>query len=167
MDSIYDYLDMLEDILESGKAVPFSNKVSIEKGRIFDVLGDIRLNLPNEIRQAQRIIEDHDKIIADARQKAGAILKEAESTAQMMTSSHEIYKMAVAAAEEKTEDAKKAARDMRLNAMDYADEIIGKTESMVRDAQINLDQQHRILDEYFAQTVDVLYANRQELRGNQ
>jgi len=167
MDSIYDYLDMLEDILEGGKAVPFSNKVSIEKGKIFDVLGDIRLNLPNEIRQAQRIIEDHDKIIADARQKSSAILKEAESTAQMMTSSHEVYKMASAQATDMMDDAKKSARDMRLNAMDYADEIIAKTETMIREAMANLDQQHRILDEYFAQTVDVLYANRQELRGNQ
>lgn len=166
MESLLDYLDIFEDLLDNGKAVPFSNKTSVNREKMYDIINEIRLNIPNEIRQAQKIIEDHDRIINDAKTKAAAIIREAENDAKMMTNSHEIYKMATEQASEIMEEAKKSARDMRLNAMDYADEILAKTESMIREAMGNLEQQHRIMDDYFSRTVDVLYQNRQELRGN-
>ena len=166
MDSLMDYLDTLEDMLESSKAVPFSNKVSVEKEKFFDIISEIRLNLPHEIRQAQRIIEDHDKIINEAKTKASNTLKEAENTVKKMTNAHEISKLAAEQAENLLEETKQETRDMRIGAMDYADSLLEKTERMIQDALTNLDQQHRIMDSYFSETIDVLYANRQELRGN-
>ncbi len=165
MESLLDYLDALEDLLDSCKPVPFSNKISVEKERIFDIISDIRLNLPNEIRQAQRIIEEHDKIINDANAKGGNIIREAEMNAKILTNSHEITKMATEQASEIMEEAKRSARDMRLNAMDYADEILSKIEDKVRETMLNLEQQYRITDEYLSDIIEVLYSNRQELRG--
>jgi len=166
VESLLDYLDIIEDIVDSSKPVPFSNKVSVEKEKLFDVISEIRLNLPNEIRQAQRIIEDHDKIINEARNKAMSIIKDAENQVKVLTSEHEIYKIAKNQAGEMVEEAKVNARDMRLSAMEYADEILAKTENMVREAMKDFNQQHRMIDDYFGNTVDMLYQNRQELRGN-
>ena len=165
MDSLLDYLDQIEDILDASKSVPFSNKISVEKERIYDVMNEIRLNLPNEIRHAQRIIEDHDKIIADARAKAATILKEAEEEAKLLTNEHEIFRRANEQATDVIEESKKSARDLRLNAMDYADEILEKTEGMVKETMENIDEQFKLVNSYLSQTVDVLYENRQSLRG--
>ena len=165
MDSLLDYLDQIEDILDASKSVPFSNKISVEKERIYDVMNEIRLNLPTEIRHAQRIIEDHDKIIADSRVKASGILKEAEDEAKLLTNEHEIFRRANEQATDMIEESKKSARDLRLNAMDYADEILEKTESMVKEAMENIDEQFRLVNNYLSQTIDVLYENRQSLRG--
>ena len=164
-ESLMDYLDELEELVESSKSVPFSNKVGIEKEKVFDIVRDIRLNLPNELRQAQRILDDRDKIINDAKIKASSIIDDAENTAQFMVSTHEVYKAASEQADELMETTRQSARDMRLNAMDYADDLLSKTESMIREAMINMDQQHQMMDDYFSQTVDILYANRQELRS--
>ncbi len=138
---------------------------SVEKERIFEVISDIRLNLPTEIRHAQRIIEEHDKIIDDATNKANNILRDAENNARNMTDHHEVYQRASDQANEMIEEAKKTARDYRLNAMDYADEVLEKTESMVNEAMENLNQQYRITMDYFNQTAQVLYENRQQLKG--
>ncbi len=165
MESLLEYLDAIEDILDSSKAVPFSNKISVEKERIFDVIGEIRLNLPTEIRHAQRIIEEHDKIIDDASNKAANIVRDAEDKAKSMTDHHEIYRHAQDQANETLEEAKKTARDYRLNAMDYADEMLEKTESMIQEAMENINQQYRLTMDYFNQTVQVLYENRQALKG--
>jgi hypothetical protein len=54
---------------------------------------------------------------------------------------------------------------MKLNAMDYADEILAKTERIIQDAMTNMNQQHQLMEQYFSQTTDILYSNRQELRG--
>ncbi|MDR3238632.1 MAG: ATPase [Clostridiales bacterium] len=165
MESLLDYLDMLEDVVESGKSVLFSKRISVDKAKVFDIIRDMRLNLPNEIRQAQRIIEEHDKIINDAKIKSASIVKEAENSAKALTNNHEIYKRATEQATEVIEETKKNARDMRLNAMDYADEILAKTERIIQDAMSSMNQQHQLMEQYFAQTADVLYSNRQELRG--
>jgi len=69
-------------------------------------------------------------------------------------------------AQELMEETKKSAREMRLNSMDYADEILLQTENAVRDALSNLDKFYREIEDEFIQTVNVLYNNRQELRGN-
>ncbi|MCL2350909.1 MAG: ATPase [Firmicutes bacterium] len=164
-ESLMDYLEELEELVENSKSVPFSNKVGIEKEKVFDIVRDIRLNLPNELRQAQRILDDRDKIINEAKIKASGIIDDAENTAQFMVSNHEVYKAASEQAEQLMETTRQNARDMRLNAMDYADELLSKTEGMIREAMINMDQQHQMMDDYFSQTVDILYANRQELRG--
>ena len=165
MESLLDYLDAIEDLLDGSKSVPFSNKISVEKERIFDIISEIRLNLPLEIRQAQRVIEDHDKIINDARNKAANIKQDADNEAKTLTNNHEIFRRAAEQASDVIEETKKSARDMRLNAMDYADEILEKTESMIRESMDNMEQQYKILLEYFGKTVDVLYENRQQLRG--
>ena len=166
MEAFLDYVDMLEDLLDTSKTImPFSNKISVDKAQIFDIIRDIRLNVPNEIRQAQRIIEEHDKIINEAKVKANAILKESEGNAKMLTNNHEILRRATEQAAEVIDETKKNARDMRLNAMDYADEILAKTERIIQEAMTNIEQQHQMLTEYFTQTSDILYSNRQELRG--
>jgi vacuolar-type H+-ATPase subunit H len=165
MESLLDYLDMLEDLLDSSRAIPFSSKVSVDREKIFDIIRDIRLNLPNEIRQAQRIIEEHDKVISDAKIKAAAIIKEADGTAKMMTNNHEIFKRATEQAERVIEETKRNARDMRLNAMDYADEILAKTEKIIQESMTSIEQQHQMMADHLTQTTDILYSNRQELKG--
>jgi len=164
MDSLLDYLDQIEDILDASKSVPFSNKISVEKERIYDVINEIRLNLPNEIRQAERIIDTHDKIIADARAKANMILKEAEDEAKAMTNESEIFRRATEQASDTLESTKKSAREMRIGAKDYADDLLEKTEDMIRETMENIDEQFKMMNNYFNQTMDVLYENRQSLR---
>jgi len=165
MDTLLDYLDQIEDILDASKSVPFSNKISVERDRIYDVMNEIRLNLPTEIRAAQRIIEDHDKIVADARAKAAAILDEAEDEAKLLVHEHEIFRRAAEQAQETIEDSKKEARTIQLNAIDYVDDLLEKTENMIRDTMENVIEQSREVNDYFSQTVDTIYENRQSLRG--
>jgi len=166
MESIMDYLEMLEELVENSRTVPFSSKISLDREKIFDIINEMRMNIPNEVRQAQRIIEDHDKIIGEAKSKAAAIMKEASMQAHDLADEHEVYKMAMEQAQELMEETKKNAREMRLNSMDYADEILLQTENAVRDALSNLDRFYREIEDEFIQTVNVLYSNRQELRGN-
>jgi len=165
MDSLLDYLDQIEDILDASKGVPFSNKISVEKERIFDVINEIRLNLPAELRHAQRIIDDHDKIIAEARSKVDNILKEAEDEAKALTNEHEIFRRANEQATDIIEESKKSAHDMRINAVYYADEILEKTENMVHEAMESVEAHSKNVRGRFVETIDILHENRQTLRG--
>jgi vacuolar-type H+-ATPase subunit H len=165
MDALLDYLDDIEEVLESSKSLPFTNKISVEKDRVLDILNEIRLNLPDDIRSAQRILGDHDRIVGDAERKAQGILDSAENEAKMRTNNHEIFRRASDQASETVEEAKKNARDLRLNAMDYADEKLKDTEEQIKEYMTNMEAQHKKVMDYFNQLIDVIYENRQQLRG--
>ncbi len=166
MDSLLNYLDIIEDILDSSKQIPFSNKISVDRERIFDILSEMRLNLPNEMRQAQRIIEDHDRIISEAKQRAALLINEAELKVKDLTANHEIYKKATEEANEIMSEARTSARELRTNAIDYADEVIARVESAVSESGELLIKQQKTVNEYLTKTLQVLHQNRQELRGN-
>jgi len=169
---IEDLLSQMEDILEAARAVPFSNKVSVDKQAIYDIIDDLRptvedisKDLPNEIVQAKRVISDSEKIQQDARNKASMILKSAEAEVQKMTDEHEITKLATAQAAQIIDEGKRSAREMRVNAMEYADEILARSEEIIRDAADNFVRRARDAESFFNDTIDTIYNNRQELRG--
>jgi len=164
MDALLDYLDDIEEILETGKKVPLTNRISVEKDRILDILNDIRLNLPDDIRQAQRILGDRDRILADGKNKVQDMLDKAESEANLRANNHEIYRRASDQAAEVMENAKKETRELKVNATDYADERLEEAEQQLKSLMSNMDIQHKKIMEYYSQMVDVIFENRQQLR---
>ncbi|MDL2248825.1 ATPase [Tyzzerella sp. OttesenSCG-928-J15] len=178
MDPIENYLIQIEDILEESKAMPFSGKVAVDRDAIYEIIDEIRLHMPDELKEAQKVFDNRDKYIKDAekrsqsiveaaRSEAEEILKDADSKVTRMVSEHEIYKRASQEAEELLEEAKIDARNVRLNAMDYADEILAKTEQAVRVTADNISRHMATSNNYFEQVLDTLYSNRQELRSDE
>ena len=166
MDALLFYLAEMEEILESSKkSMLFSDKVAVDKNRLMEIITELRLNLPDDIRMAQRLLSDHDRVLEDAEQKANVIKEDAEVEAQKLVRDHEITRRATAEAQDIIDKAKKDARDMRMSAMEYADEMLSKAENKIREIMGNLDNQHKAVIDYFTQNVDVLYENRQQLRN--
>jgi len=164
MDALLDYLDDIEEVLETSKSMPFSSRISVEKARILDVLNEIRLNLPDDIRQAQRILNDHDKIIKDAEHKAQDIIDRAEEDVKLMVSNHELFRRASEQAHDLLEDAKKEARELRAGASSYVDAKLEDAEKHLKEFANTLDTQTKEIKNYFISLCDVLYENRQEMR---
>jgi vacuolar-type H+-ATPase subunit H len=172
------YLIQIEDILEESKSVPFSGKVAVDREAIYEIIDEIRLHMPDEIKEAQKVFENRDKHMRDAEKRATSvvdsakteadgILKDAESKVTRLISETEIYKSAYQEAEVLREEAKLDARNIRLNAVDYADEILSKAEQAVRVTAENISRQMLSSNNYFDQVLDTLYNNRQELRGGE
>ena len=91
---IFTLLETLEDILEKSKNVPFTDKCIVEKNEILDIIKEIRLNLPDELKQAKWIKEERERIIAEAQKDAEDLMKEAENRIISMIDEHEITKKA-------------------------------------------------------------------------
>ena len=165
MDALLDYLDDIEEVLETSKKIPFGNRISVEKERILDIINDIRLNLPDDIRHAQRILGDHDRIVAEAQRKAQDILDAAESEAKLRASNHEIFRRASDQAAEIMDQAKMESRELKMNAVDYADERMGEVEAQLKELMTSMDAQNRKVLEFYSEMIDVIFENRQQLRG--
>lgn len=130
---ILSLLETLEDIIENAVSVPFSGKCMVDRGEILELIQEIRLKLPDDIKQAKWVSKERSRILAEAQQEADNIVKNAESRIASLVNDHEIIKKAQEQAETIIGNAKKNAREIRLGTREYADNLLGRVEEMLEE----------------------------------
>ena len=131
---IFTLLQKIEDILEDSKRLPFSHKVIINQEELLDIIKEIRSKLPDELREAKAIKEEHDRIITKANEEAGEIVKEAENRIISMIDEHEITKKAYEQKNKIIENANDMAREISNGTKAYADSILESVQVTLEDA---------------------------------
>ena len=118
----------------------------LDREAVLDLVQEIRLKLPDDIKEANRVTEEKIRILAEAQQEAEHIIGNAESRIAALVDENEITKKAYEQSEVIIANTKKNAREIRLGTKEYADDV--------------LNQVSQILEE----TLDVINMNRQELK---
>ncbi len=131
---IFTLLETLEEALERGKNVPFSNKTIVDKDEILDIVKEIRLKLPDELKQAKWVKEERGRIIAEAQKESDGIIKEAENRIIAMIDEHEITRKAYEQKAQIIESANEMSREISQGTKDYADNLLEKIEIALEDA---------------------------------
>ncbi|PYG86847.1 hypothetical protein LY28_02667 [Ruminiclostridium sufflavum DSM 19573] len=139
-------LESLEDLIEKSSGVPFSGKCLVDREEVLEIVKEMRLKLPDDIKQAKWIKEERQKILLEAQKEANNILKDAENKIASLVDEHEITKKAYEQSNEIVSSAQKNAREIRLGAREYADSVLNKVEEILTDA------------------TDVIKTNRKELK---
>ena len=131
---IFTLLENIEDILEKSKGVPFSNKVLVDKEEILEIISELRLKLPEELKQAKGIKEERQRILVEAQKEADDIVKEAENRIISMIDEHEITKKAYEKKAEIIETANEMSREISKGTKDYADNLLNGIEVSLQEA---------------------------------
>ena len=127
--SIDKSLDKLDDMLEEAWNLPLmSGKRMIDFKSVRDAIDDIRLNLPREIKESKKIINDREQIISDARREAEDIIKRAENRARQMISQEEVLKEAQSKATALLTEAQTRDKEMERASLDFAENSLKKSE---------------------------------------
>ena len=69
-------IDELEDVIAEGKRVPFSGRLLIDEDRVLDIIDRMRVAIPEELRQARRIINEQERLIREAQERVQQVLHE-------------------------------------------------------------------------------------------
>ena len=131
---IFTLLENIEDILEKSKGVPISNKVLVDKEEILEIISELRLKLPEELKQAKWIKEERQRILVEAQKEADDIVKEAENRIISMIDEHEITKKAYEKKAEIIETANEMSREISKGTKDYADNVLNGIEVALQEA---------------------------------
>lgn len=121
-------LDRLEDLIDDATHVPFTGRVVINVEQVYEVIDQLRKSIPENMRQAQRVIQERDRILAQAREQAEAIVQEAQAFAERLARESAISQRAQEEAARIVEEARRQSREIRLGARDYAAEMLEKLE---------------------------------------
>ena len=99
-------INEIEEFIDSCKYQPLSNtKILVNKEELEELLVELRLRIPDEIKQYQKIISNQDAILNEARTQADAMLQEANAQTNELVNEHEIMQRAYANANEVIEQA--------------------------------------------------------------
>ena len=143
--TIEDFLDLLEETIEDGKSVVLTNKIMVDGEKMKEIIEDIRLNMPEEIRKAKKIVEDRATILEKAAADAEMTIKKAEEQQQLMVSETEVMKVAQAQSNALLAKSNGEANDIIAEAKDKA--------TTMRNSAI------RFVDDLMRQADDALYDN--------
>jgi cell division septum initiation protein DivIVA len=121
-------IDKLDDLVHNAKPVPLTDQVRVDREEIYDLLDQMRATIPEEIKQARWIVKERQEMLAEAKREAERVVKEAREQQTRLISEQEVTRQAERAAEEILQDARATEREIRLQAEDWADEVLGTLE---------------------------------------
>ncbi|MBP0977998.1 MAG: vacuolar-type H+-ATPase subunit H [Oscillospiraceae bacterium] len=129
MNNIDEILEQMEELLDKSALMPFSqNKMIIDSERLRELIDDIRLNIPQEIKRAKLIDFDCERIIKEAEQKAEQIVQQAEERAKALVSGDTIVKEAKQRAAEIVSQAQARSKEIRSATSSYVDNMLHDAE---------------------------------------
>jgi hypothetical protein len=137
---IFYLLDRLEELVSLGKRVPFYGKVMVEENEFLALVDQLRIAVPNEVKQAQRVIRERLSIIAESHDEASRILDAARKRAEYFVSQEGILNEARLKGEQILQD----AHDKRIRVMGeidaYALEQFDRVEEAMRNGLALIDE---------------------------
>jgi F0F1-type ATP synthase membrane subunit b/b' len=132
--SIIDLLDRLEALVNQSRRVPLTPNIVVNEEEILDALDQIRVGMPEEIKEARMVLETRESRLREAQEQAEQIVLAAQERAERLTDDHEVTRRANAEADEIMTDARERSRKMRRDADDYARERMEELETQLSTA---------------------------------
>ena len=168
-------IDELEEYIDSCKPKFMSNaEIIVNKDEIDELLRELRMKTPDEIKRYQKIISNKEAILSDAKAKAEALINEATIQTNELISEHQIMQQAyeqanivVAQAAKQAQDildkATMEANELRMQAAQYTEDRLAELEAIVLSALQNSNANYSNLIGSLSQYKELIQSNRRAL----
>ena len=168
-------IDEIEEFIDGCKYKALSNtQIIVDKTQIDELLRELRVKTPDEIKRYQKIISNKEAILADAREKASALINEATVHTNELINEHEIMQQAYAQANEVVTLATNQAQEildtatieantMREAAKKYTDDMLANVENIIAQSMEGAAFRYEQLMSGLNNCYETVKANRAEL----
>ncbi len=133
-------VDRLEELFNESSTMPLTHKVMVDEERMLDLIDQMRLAIPDEIKKAQQIINQRDRIVAQAHEEANRTIELSKEQSQKLVDRDEIVERATHRAEEikrqaleETKQIKKEADFYAIDSLEHLEIELSKILAQVRN----------------------------------
>lgn len=177
MSKIEQVISEIEEYIDSCKFQPLSTtKIIVNKDDIDELLRELRLKTPDEIKKYQKIIANKEAILNDAKDRAASMIAEATAHITELVSEHEIMQQAYKEANTVVEQAQQQAQQildsatndansLRNGAMQYTDDILANIQNVLTSGMDNFQSIQNNMMSALGNSLEIVVANRKELSG--
>lgn len=128
--SIDEILEEMDELLDKASSMPFvAHKKVIDGERMRELINDVRLNMPHELKEAKKIEFDCQRILNEAKINAEGIIRKAEERAAQIVSREAIVAEARKKAVDMITKAQSAAKSLQQNAAASVAKMLNDTEN--------------------------------------
>ena len=168
-------IEEIEEYIDNCKYQPLSStKIVVNKDELEELLTELKMKTPEEIKRYQKIISNKEAILADAQAKADAIIAQAQVQTSELVSEHQIMQQAYAQANEVVmiatkqaqeilDNATSDANEIRIGAMRYADNLMANAEGIIGHTLDSYTTKYDSLVNSLQECYDMVRNNRAEL----
>ncbi|HIR26349.1 MAG TPA: ATPase [Candidatus Choladousia intestinigallinarum] len=168
-------IEEIEEFVDSCKFQPLSStKIVVNKEELEELLRELRMKTPDEIKRYQKIISNKDAILEDAQSKADSIIADAQAQAQKIVSESEVMQIAMAQsnqlieqtnaqAQEILDKATEDSNNIRMSAIRYTDEMLENLEKIMSHTIDAAGTKYNNFINSIQSCYDIVSKNRMEL----
>lgn len=117
-------VERLESLVVHARKLPMTDQVILEQAQLLDLIDQLRVAIPEEVRQARRTIQETDRVLGHAREEAERIIAAAQEQAALLLQDHRLVTEAGSRADEITERAEQRAEETMRGADQYAVDVL-------------------------------------------
>jgi cell division septum initiation protein DivIVA len=153
MDILY-LVDRLENLIASSRRMPLVNQIILKEGDILNIVDQMRTSIPDEVKQARRIIQEKERILAQAQADASALLTRAREETERAMNREGLLRTAEARSQELVRQAESQSQSLVQQAEEHcmqlkvdADNYVAETLRNLKDhlSSIEMDVSRTIL----------------------
>ena len=165
----------IEEYIDGCKMQAFSNtKIIVDRPQLEEFLDELRQYTPEEVKKYQRMLNNRDKILSDAKKKASEIEDKAQAYAEHMVNENQITRMAYEKANEILKDAQDQAREIldnatdeagaiRQGALDYTNAMLDNLHTIISGTVEDSQNRYTALLSSLSEHLNIIEQNQREL----
>lgn len=124
-------VDRLEDLIDEGRHIPLSKYTMIDEERALEIIDQMRISIPEEIEKANRVLQQRDRLMAQANEEAARLVELARERGDSLISREAIAQAAQSRAANILEQARQEAEAIQADADKYVMDVLSELESQL------------------------------------
>ncbi|RPJ24033.1 MAG: hypothetical protein EHM33_19140 [Chloroflexi bacterium] len=116
---ILQLIDRLEELFNESKAIPLTRNVMVDEDRMLDIIDQMRIAIPEEVKKAQQLLGQRDRVLAQAQEEANRTLEIARQKADQLVEKDMVMLDAQRRADQFLAQARAEADGIRADADEY------------------------------------------------
>ena len=122
-------VDRLEEIFNAGTAIPLSHKLMVDEDRVLEIIDQMRVSIPEEVKKSQQVLAQRDRILAQAQEEAARTVQLAKEKGEQLVGREALVQAAQNKSEQILQAARTDAEAIRAEADDYTLDVLTKLEA--------------------------------------
>ncbi|MFH1524148.1 MAG: hypothetical protein ABIF04_04215 [Chloroflexota bacterium] len=140
-------VDRLEELFNNSRAIPLTHNVIVDEDKFLDVVDQMRISIPEEVKRAQEVSSKKDRVMAQAQEEANRTLELAREKAGALVEKEALVQDAKRRADQIIDQARMEAENIKAGADQYALDSLGKLEREIEQLLVQVRNGIQILEQ--------------------
>ena len=144
---ILQLIDRLEELFNDAKAVPFTHNVVVDEDKMLELIDQMRIAIPEEVKKAQQLVAQRDRVMAQAQEEANRTLQIARDKADQLVQKDIVTQEAQRRADQILAQARAEAEGVRADADNYVLDTLMQLQDQIAKVSNQVNNGVRMVQE--------------------